>query len=270
MKLMKLFTLILTVVLLKSCGNTQATTNLNSDMLTKQSETLSGLYTVDSLQNFKDLPEELTLEFDNETNKISGYSGCNHFFGTYTITGNSIAVGPIASTKKMCIEKVAAVEQHMISVLDQINTFSLEDGVLTLKTDNDMFISASKVKSIVVEEGKPFSIAYSARSRGVYKMVTFEKGTISYKKDQNSEAKVKVCVEDEIERINESVFALNLSKISKLEPPSTAHQYDGALMGRLIVDYGDEKYETNIFDHGNPPAYISNLVAALISISEMD
>jgi len=38
----------------------------------------------------------------NPEGEISGSGGCNHFFGGYTISGNHIKIGPLASTRKGC------------------------------------------------------------------------------------------------------------------------------------------------------------------------
>ena len=34
--------------------------------------------------------------------EIAGNGGCNHFFGSYTISGNAIRIGPLMSTRMGC------------------------------------------------------------------------------------------------------------------------------------------------------------------------
>ena len=65
--------------LLKSCGNTKDVTSMNIDKDEPHIETLSGLYAVTSLGVNKNLPLDLTLEFEQNSNKVSGFSGCNRF-----------------------------------------------------------------------------------------------------------------------------------------------------------------------------------------------
>ncbi len=36
--------------------------------------------------------------------ELSGFAGCNNFFGTYELDGTVLTIGPLASTKKMCAQ----------------------------------------------------------------------------------------------------------------------------------------------------------------------
>ena len=37
-----------------------------------------------------------------EPDKVSGFDGCNNFFGNYTSEGNKLSFGPLASTRMAC------------------------------------------------------------------------------------------------------------------------------------------------------------------------
>ncbi len=267
---MKLIALIITSFLMNSCGNAQAVPNANNDMLNKQSLEINGLYRITTLGSFKNLPEALTMEFDLDSSRVTGYSGCNRFFGDYLVKSNTLSFGPLASTRKMCMEKVNNIEQHLLGALQQINNFEIKGDLLLLNRDNSTLVEAKRIASVTIAKDKPFTLKYSARSRGTNRLVTFKNGAISYKKGSSSKALEKSCSKAQIEKIYGYLDVVNLSKLSKLEPPTTAFQSDGALMGRLIIEYDDQIYESMIFDHGNPPDYISKIVNALISLSEMD
>ena len=47
-------------------------------------------------------PEVPHLRFEAE--KVSGNDGCNNFFGGYTLDGNSLKFGILASTRKACLQ----------------------------------------------------------------------------------------------------------------------------------------------------------------------
>ncbi|MEZ0006457.1 heat shock protein HslJ [Flavobacterium sp. 28YEA47A] len=48
------------------------------------------------------------LQFDVKSKKVSGNSGCNNFFGSYTATADQITFSALAGTKMACIDKDAA------------------------------------------------------------------------------------------------------------------------------------------------------------------
>lgn len=60
-----------------------------------------------------------SIKFDPTTKKVSGNTGCNNFFGTYTLKGDDhIAFGALGSTRMACIdEEVAKTERKMLSLL---------------------------------------------------------------------------------------------------------------------------------------------------------
>ena len=64
MKIMKFITILLTVFVLESCGNTKAATNLQNNKEAKQTEMLSGKYMISSFIDNTELPENIHLNFD--------------------------------------------------------------------------------------------------------------------------------------------------------------------------------------------------------------
>ncbi len=64
-------------------------------------------------------------------NTVNGFSGCNNFFGNYQMEGKAITIGPLASTRKMCRDKMAA-ERTFLNALQSVNTFEFDGKVLTL------------------------------------------------------------------------------------------------------------------------------------------
>jgi len=66
--------------------------------------------------------------------KLSGFSGCNSYNGTYTTSGSSITVSKIAVTQKACKRAVMAGEKAYLAALTAARTYSIAKGMLTLKT----------------------------------------------------------------------------------------------------------------------------------------
>lgn len=75
---------------------------------------------------------EATLEFMAD-GKIAGKGSCNRFFGTATITGATLAFGPIGSTKMACIdENIANQETRYFQALEGAERYELADGKLLI------------------------------------------------------------------------------------------------------------------------------------------
>ncbi len=65
--------------------------------------------------------------------KISGSAGCNQYFGTYSVSGNSITFpSPMGSTMKMCAQAVMDQETAYLNALGEAKTYSIKADQLTL------------------------------------------------------------------------------------------------------------------------------------------
>lgn len=58
------------------------------------------------------------IQFDVTTKKVSGNSGCNNFFGSFTTKGDEISFAALGGTKMACLDKSAAdTEKKMLNHL---------------------------------------------------------------------------------------------------------------------------------------------------------
>jgi heat shock protein HslJ len=73
-----------------------------------------------------------TLEFGAD-GSVSGFAACNTFSGTFTTDGQTIALGPLATTKMGCERPASAVEAEYLQALSGVSSWSIEpDGQLLL------------------------------------------------------------------------------------------------------------------------------------------
>jgi putative lipoprotein len=72
-----------------------------------------------------------TLEFP-EPGKIEGNGSCNRFFGTVSIDGSAISVGPLGTTRMACTEAVAMQEVSYIRALQSAERFVLQRTALLI------------------------------------------------------------------------------------------------------------------------------------------
>jgi hypothetical protein len=93
---------------------------------------LSGIDWRPSFLSASDLPpgHHMVVHFASD-GKISGNGGCNHFFGVYSVSGNQIAIGPIASTRKGCPGFIA-IESAFFATLRSAKSFARESDELVL------------------------------------------------------------------------------------------------------------------------------------------
>jgi len=74
--------------------------------------------------------ERVYITFKDD-GRVFGNGGCNHFFSVYATDGNTIKIGPIASTKKGCPGKYE-LETSFFSVLESAKTYELHETTLVL------------------------------------------------------------------------------------------------------------------------------------------
>jgi len=78
----------------------------------------------------------LTIAFGAD-GRVSGDTGCNVFSGSYTLSGSSIAFGPIATTRRACASDEAnQQEQEFLAALAASTMYELVGDRLTLRDAN--------------------------------------------------------------------------------------------------------------------------------------
>jgi heat shock protein HslJ len=73
----------------------------------------------------------LTMRFDAEGSRISGFSGCNQYGAAYTLAGDSISFGPAISTKMAC-EGFDSLEQSFLGAIPALARWQASDSTLVL------------------------------------------------------------------------------------------------------------------------------------------
>jgi len=81
---------------------------------------------------------------DPEQKKVMGFSGCNNFFGSYELDGDSLEFGPAGSTRMACPEPEAGVETEVFKILDKTRGWRINDNTLILLGDSGILARLSK------------------------------------------------------------------------------------------------------------------------------
>ena len=84
----------------------------------------------------------ITASFGKGGN-LTGNAGCNDYNGTYTVSGNQITIGPLASTRKMCNDPAGVMDQdaQYLAALGTAATYKIEDMALELRTKDGSLVA---------------------------------------------------------------------------------------------------------------------------------
>jgi len=267
--------LFIMVLMTKTCHDKNVvskTNHINNTIKTMaiQPQNPSGTYYITSLKGTKIKSLNLTLNFVENSDKVSGFSGCNRFSGTYAIKKDSIYFSPLIATKMYC-EKTQKTENLMLSYLSKTNSFLVEENTLILKNNEVTLIEAQKENieknSEVKKTQEDITLEYKAISRGIYNNVIITHSTILIKKDRNSDEISKACSEVDWSKLMDALNTIDLKNISTFKAPTQARLYDGAASAQLTITKESHSFESNSFDHGKPPKEIEALVKEILSIA---
>jgi heat shock protein HslJ len=104
---------------------------------TSPADVIGDTWNLVSLQETGSAPVVVTdssryrVTFGND-GRLSVSSDCNSCQGTYTLTGSTLTVGPLACTRAFCGE--ASLDTKFTNILQQAQTISVEDDELTIQS----------------------------------------------------------------------------------------------------------------------------------------
>ena len=89
----------------------------------------------------------LTMTLGND-GRAYGNAGCNHWFASYQLQGNTISFGPVGSTRKMCapalmeqehrfLEAMGKVQGWDVSPIEQLRLWPAQGGPLRFWLEED-------------------------------------------------------------------------------------------------------------------------------------
>lgn len=139
----RIISILLFSLLLSSCDETKKVVDVAEPVQ------LSGTYQVTFLAGNKMVENAPTITFSALENKVNGSTGCNRFFGTYTLDLYALNFSKIASTEMACEIPIMATENVFLMALDQTGSYSIENGILTLysKIDQGVLLNAKKERN---------------------------------------------------------------------------------------------------------------------------
>ena len=83
-----------------------------------------------------DADGSVTIDFDEDA--VHGTGPCNTFNGAYELDGDSIAIGPLASTMRSCGDMVDQAETAIFAAFEAVDTAAMDDDRLVLSGPDDL------------------------------------------------------------------------------------------------------------------------------------
>lgn len=262
---MKLLALFFSIFIMNSCSSSKANKYNQDDA------PLTGKYKVLTIEGVvSNLPDDLTITFNEENNNVRGFNGCNGFSGSFKQTETTLTIGTLIATQRYCDGERGVLEKHFMRALGQTKSIQNTKDRLTLFGDGDLvLIQAERLNEMDhVKAQETYNISYKAVARGVSKMINIKGNVLSVQNNRNSIPKTMVLSEIQLDSITEKLQDIDLKTLETLPSPSKAHQHDGALSAYLKIEHLGSTYQTPSFDHGNPPKAIKTLVEQILSLSE--
>ena len=86
----------------------------------------------------------MTLAFGDD-GRVAGSASCNSYSATYTLTAESLTIGPAVTTRKACAPAVMKQEAAFLAVLGAVQRIEVtEDGTLVLHAANGQRVAARR------------------------------------------------------------------------------------------------------------------------------
>jgi heat shock protein HslJ len=86
------------------------------------------------------VPAEARVDLTFEAREARGTSACNSYSGSYTVDGDQLTFGPLASTQMACDEALMDLEAAYLAALGDVSGFEVSDEGLVL-SDGDVSLS---------------------------------------------------------------------------------------------------------------------------------
>ena len=105
---------------------------------------LQGNFEITTFEDQDVTPVNMSINFDDKTGQVFGKGVCNRFSGTFATSKKQIKFSQAATTRMLCHKP--ELERDFFQKLNQVNSYLLEDGQLTLSQDKKTVLTAINKK----------------------------------------------------------------------------------------------------------------------------
>lgn len=120
----------------------------------------------------------------------------------------------------------------------------------------------------MTQEVEQSTITYQALSRGFYLNVEIKGNKMTIIRERESLGKDYVLSNTDFKEISRLYQKVKLNDLNSYKAPTEKRFYDGAAIANLTVNYQGKVYNSQGFDHGNPPVEIAEFINKIVSFTE--
>lgn len=156
-----LITFVFAAIILNSCGPSKSTDSMNTDDSKFSKIPTETFWQLESLEgkdfsNFQNHDSKVGFTLLEDNNRVSGYAGCNHFFGNFKFEpGNRIRFSAIGATKMACPD-VGFNENEFLKIFGVVDNYTLNGNTLSLNVGRRaplaVFKKVEKPTAVITEK----------------------------------------------------------------------------------------------------------------------
>jgi hypothetical protein len=120
----------------------------------------------------------------------------------------------------------------------------------------------------MTKEMRESTITYQAVSRGLYLDIEIQGSKMTISRERETLGKAYILSHQDFKDVARLYHKINLDDLAYYKAPTEKRFYDGAAIANMSVNYNGEKYQSQGFDHGNPPIEIAEFVNKIVSFTE--
>ena len=125
---------------------------------------------------------ELTSEFGAKLH-VSGSAGCNHYTGAYKVSGNTIRISTLATTRKACATPIESQETAFLKALSGARRFTIRGRSLTLASAGGRTLATFAAQTQALGGTSWDVLAYNNGKQAVVSVLAETKLTAMFGKD---------------------------------------------------------------------------------------
>lgn len=125
-----IFSILVLLGVANGCGDKE----MSAEEMQKKIQSISGIYDVMDTDKMDTMGQDVHISFNGEDNSVSGNSGCNQFFGNFTVDGEKLSFKDMGQTKMYC-EKYMEVERSFNNHLGLVRQYSFDGDMILLENE---------------------------------------------------------------------------------------------------------------------------------------
>jgi hypothetical protein len=130
-----------------------------------------------------------------------------------------------------------------------------------------LFLLSSCVPKMT-QEVQESTITYQALSRGFYLSVEIQSNKMTIIRERETLGDSYILSNQDFKEVAKLYQKIVLNDLAQYKAPTEKRFYDGAAIANLTVNYQGKIYNSQGFDHGNPPVEIADFINKILALTE--